>query len=171
MQEILYSLDGIFFGLSGYYLAALLVSALIALYFTNFFKDDEQEDEGLGADEVRLEDDPKIQAQLRARLQSEIDDDEAYEDELLSDSETEQGSGGTAAKSPYHYNHLVSKFKTKRYQRKLEKNLTPKQMEEERRIESEQLAAIFDLLRKQEAELNLNGMSEVDLKEQVKLYR
>lgn len=54
----------------------------------------------------------------------------------------------------------------------MEKNLSPSQIEEERRIEREQLAAIFELLRKQEDELNLKDrISDTELKQQVKLYR
>jgi len=54
----------------------------------------------------------------------------------------------------------------------MEKALTPGQIEEERRIEREQLAAIFDLLRRQEAELNLQDrISDQELKQQVRLYR
>ncbi|EDW70779.1 matrix-remodeling-associated protein 7 [Drosophila novamexicana] len=159
---------------SGYYVVALstlLLCILIALYFANFLKDDsELEDEGLGDDEVRLEDDPVMKAQLQARLQREIDDDEAYEEEQepLSESDAEQGPG---PKAP-NYSNLVGKFKAKRYQHKLEKNLSPSQIEEERRIEREQLAAIFELLRKQEDELNLKDrISDCELKQQVKLYR
>ncbi|XP_064545189.1 matrix-remodeling-associated protein 7 [Drosophila montana] len=158
---------------SGYYVVALstlLLCILIALYFANFLKDDsELEDEGLGDDEVRLEDDPVMKAQMQARLQREIDDDEAYEEEQepLSESDAEQGPG----KAP-NYSNLVGKFKAKRYQHKLEKNLSPSQIEEERRIEREQLAAIFELLRKQEDELNLKDrISDCELKQQVKLYR
>ncbi|EDV90885.1 GH23320 [Drosophila grimshawi] len=158
---------------SGYYVVALstlLLCILISLYFANFLKDDaEQEDEGLGADEVRLEDDPELKAQMQARLQREIDDDEAYEEEQepLSDSDTEPGAARTL-----NYSNLMGKFKAKRYQHKLAKNLSPSQIEEERRIEREQLTAIFDLLRRQEDELNLKErISETDLKQQVKLYR
>jgi len=129
----------------------------------------ELEDEGLGADEDRVEEDSELQAQMRTRMQNEIDDDEAYEEEqeAFSESDTEQASG-----KAHTYSNLMGKIKAKRYQHKLEKNLSPSQIEEERRIEREQLAAIFELLRRQEDELNLkNRISDTELKQQVKLYR
>lgn len=39
------------------------------------------------------------------------------------------------------------------------------------RTEQEQLQAIFELLRKQESELDMNPMDEHDLKAQLKMYR
>ncbi|XP_034481673.1 matrix-remodeling-associated protein 7 [Drosophila innubila] len=173
MQNTVKSSGDIWFDPSGYYVVALttlLLCILISLYFANFLKSDtELEDEGLGADEVRLEDDSELQAQIRTRLQNEIDDDEAYEEEqeAFSESDTEQAPGKV-----HTYSNLMGEIKAKRYQHKLEKNLSPSQIEEERRIEREQLAAIFELLRKQEDELNLKDrISDTELKQQVKLYR
>ncbi|XP_017122874.1 matrix-remodeling-associated protein 7 [Drosophila elegans] len=168
MQNIFPSLDVLFLGLPGHYsvaLITLLLCVLIALYFANFFKDKtELEDEGLGADEPRDEED----SEPRTPQGEQTDDDEAYEENSTeSDVEfvEEQQHG-------HNYNHLMGQFKAKRLQHKMEKTLTPSQIEEERRIEREQLAAIFDLLRKQEAELNLQDrISDQDLKQQVRLYR
>lgn len=119
-----------------------------------------------------MEDDAEMQAEMRMRLQSENgdddDDDEAYEEEqeALSESDAELAPG------KLNYSHLMGQLKAKQYQQKMEKNLSPSQIEEERRIEREQLAAIFELLRKQEDELNLKDrISDTELKQQVKLYR
>lgn len=175
MQHTVKASGDIWFDPSGYYVVALttlLLCILISLYFANFLKDDaDLEDEGLGADEVRLEDDSELQAEMRTRLQNEVDadDDEAYEEEqeTLSESDNEQAPGNSN-----NYSNLMGKIKAKQYQHKLEKNLSPSQIEEERRTEREQLAAIFELLRKQEDELNLKDrISDTELKQQVKLYR
>lgn len=121
-----------------------------------------------------MEDDAEMQAEMRMRLQSENgdddddDDDEAYEEEqeALSESDAELAPG------KLNYSHLMGQLKAKQYQQKMKKNLSPSQIEEERRIEREQLAAIFELLRKQEDELNLKDrISDTELKQQVKLYR
>ncbi|KAH8295991.1 hypothetical protein KR054_000124 [Drosophila jambulina] len=169
MQDIFPSLDGLFLGLPGHYsiaLTTLLLCVLIALYFANFFKDKtELEDEGLGADELRDEED----SESRTPYGEETDDDEAYE-ENSTDSEVEFIDDQDPAGQ--NYNHLMGQLKAKKFQHKMEKTLTPDQIEEERRIEREQLAAIFELLRKQEAELNLQDrISDQDLKKQVRLYR
>ncbi|EDW73069.2 uncharacterized protein Dwil_GK16841 [Drosophila willistoni] len=155
-------LAGIFFGLPVNYLAALFTLVLCvfsALYFSNIFKDKtELEDEGLGPDELPDE-------LTNSHRHTQINDDEDDDDE---DDEEE----AELSHSGQDYNHLMGKIKAKRLQHKLEKNLTPSQIEEERRIEREQLAAIFELLRKQEQELNLKDrISDHDLKEQVRLYR
>ncbi|XP_016940195.3 matrix-remodeling-associated protein 7 [Drosophila suzukii] len=168
MQAILPSLDVLFLGLPGHYsvaLITLLLCVLIALYFANFFKDKtELEDEGLGADEPRDEED----SESRTPQGEETDDDEAYEE-----NSTESEVEFIEEQLPGHnYNHLMGQLKAKRLQHKMEKALTPGQIEEERRIEREQLAAIFDLLRRQEAELNLQDrISDQELKQQVRLYR
>ncbi|KAH8379647.1 hypothetical protein KR009_006328 [Drosophila setifemur] len=173
MQDIFPSLDGLFLGLPGHYsiaLTTLLLCVLTALYFANFFKDKtELEDEGLGNDEIGEEDDEDL---VRSPLEEETDDDEAYE-ENTSDSDMEFIGGQEQQQHPgQNYQHLMGQLKAKRLQQKLEKTLTPGQIEEERRIEREQLAAIFELLRKQEAELNLQDrISDQELKEQVRLYR
>ncbi|XP_017016361.1 matrix-remodeling-associated protein 7 [Drosophila kikkawai] len=170
MQDIFPSLDGQFLdGLSGHYaiaLTTLLLCVVTALYFANFFKDKtELEDEGLGADEPRDEED----SESRTTHEEETDDDEAYE-ENSTDSEVEFIEDQDPAGQ--NYNHLMGQLKAKKFQHKMEKTLTPDQIEEERRIEREQLAAIFELLRKQEAELNLQDrISDQDLKKQVRLYR
>ncbi|KAH8384356.1 matrix-remodeling-associated protein 7 [Drosophila serrata] len=169
MQDIFPSLDGLFLGLPGHYsiaLTTLLLCVLIALYFANFFKDKtELEDEGLGADEPRDEE----ESESRTPHEEETDDDEAYE-ENSTDSEVEFIEDQDPAGQ--NYNHLMGQLKAKKFQHKMEKTLTPDQIEEERRIEREQLAAIFELLRKQEAELNLQDrISDQDLKKQVRLYR
>lgn len=117
-----------------------------------------------------MEDDAEMQAEMRRRLQNETgddDDDEAYEEEdeqeAFSESDVELNS---------NYSHLMRQLKAKQYQQNMEKNLSPSQIEEEQRIEREQLAAIFELLRKQEDELNLKDrISDTELKQQVKLYR
>ncbi|KAH8257226.1 hypothetical protein KR038_005980 [Drosophila bunnanda] len=169
MQDIFPCLDGLFLGLPGHYsiaLTTLLLCVLIALYFANFFKDKtEMEDEGLGADEPRDDED----SESRTPHEGETDDDEAYE-ENSTDSEVEFIEDQDPAGQ--NYNHLMGQLKAKKFQHKMEKALTPDQIEEERRIEREQLAAIFELLRKQEAELNLQDrISDQDLKKQVRLYR
>ncbi|EDW40483.1 GL24867 [Drosophila persimilis] len=173
MNEILSSLDGLFLGLPGHYsvaLTTLLLCVLVAFYFANFFKDkNELEDEGLGPDEMHDEDD----SELRARREDEddeldLDDDEAFE-ERTSESDMELIEDHQPGQD---YSHLMGKFKTKHIQHNLEKTLTADQIMEERRIEREQLAAIFEMLRKQEAELNLKDrISDQDLDEQVRLYR
>ncbi|EDV52718.1 matrix-remodeling-associated protein 7 [Drosophila erecta] len=169
MHDFLPSLDVLFLGLPGHYsvaLITLLLCVLIAFYFANIFKDKgELEDEGLGDDEPRDENDSESKETPQGE---ETDDDEAYE-ENSTDSEVEP----IAEQLPGHnYNHLMGQLKAKRLQHKMEKTLTPSQIEEERRIEREQLAAIFELLRKQEVELNLQDrISDQDLKQQVRLYR
>ncbi|XP_023037326.1 nonsense-mediated mRNA decay protein 2 [Drosophila willistoni] len=180
-------LAGIFFGLPVNYLAALFTLVLCvfsALYFSNIFKDKtELEDEGLGPDELP---DELTNSHRHTQINDDEDDDdddddddyeddEAYE-EQFSDSEVAEDEDDEEEAELSHsgqdYNHLMGKIKAKRLQHKLEKNLTPSQIEEERRIEREQLAAIFELLRKQEQELNLKDrISDHDLKEQVRLYR
>ncbi|XP_053954696.1 matrix-remodeling-associated protein 7 [Anastrepha ludens] len=65
---------------------------------------------------------------------------------------------------------LVGKIKSARL-KELEAQLTHDQLEEERRIEREQLAAIFELLKKQEAELNMKEIDERELVAQLNLYR
>ncbi|BFF96657.1 matrix-remodeling-associated protein 7 [Drosophila madeirensis] len=176
MHEILSSMDGLLLGLPGHYsiaLTTLLLCVLVAFYFANFFRDNnELEDEGLGPEEVHDEDD----SELRKHLEDEdydddeldLDDDEAFE-ERTSDSDTELIEDHQPSQD---YSHLMGKFKTKHMQNNLEKALTADQIMAERRIEREQLAAIFEMLRKQEAELNLKDrISEQDLDEQVRLYR
>ncbi|KAI8116474.1 hypothetical protein CVS40_11460 [Lucilia cuprina] len=69
-----------------------------------------------------------------------------------------------------HVDGLVSKLKSKRV-KELEAQLTRDQLEEEKRIEREQLAAIFELLKKQEAELNMKEIDESELNAQLALYR
>lgn len=131
----------------------------------NNFHLQELEDEGLGADEPGDEED----SESRTPHGEETDDDEAYE-ENSTDSEVEFIEDQDPAGQ--NYNHLMGQLKAKKFQHKMEKSLTPDQIEEERRIEREQLAAIFELLRKQEAELNLQDrISDQDLKNQVRLYR
>ncbi|KAH8405333.1 hypothetical protein KR222_005805 [Zaprionus bogoriensis] len=180
MQHTIRTSGDIWFDPSGYYVVALttlLLCILISLYFANFLSDGaELEDEA--ADEMRQEDDAQMQAEIRKRLQSEFaddddddDDNEVYEEqqqEALSESDAEL----VAPRRKHNYSHLLGQLKAKQYQQKLEKNLSPTQIEEERRIEREQLAAIFELLRKQEDELNLKDrISDTELKQQVKLYR
>ncbi|XP_022221124.1 matrix-remodeling-associated protein 7 isoform X2 [Drosophila obscura] len=174
MHEILSSLDGLFLGLPGHYsiaLTTLLLCVLVAFYFANFFKDNnELEDEGLGPDEMHDEDDSELRAHLEDEDDDELDldDDEAFE-ERTSDSDTELIEDHRPSQD---YSHLMGKFKTKHMQNNVEKTLTADQIMEERRIEREQLAAIFEMLRKQEAELNLKDrISDQDLDEQVRLYR
>uniref|UniRef100_A0A1A9WSQ9 Matrix-remodeling-associated protein 7 helical domain-containing protein n=1 Tax=Glossina brevipalpis TaxID=37001 RepID=A0A1A9WSQ9_9MUSC len=65
---------------------------------------------------------------------------------------------------------LVGKLKSRRL-KKMEAKLTIDQLTEERRIEREQLAAIFELLKKQEAELNMKEIDEHELNAQLSLYR
>lgn len=65
---------------------------------------------------------------------------------------------------------LVGKIKSARL-KELEAQLTHDQLEEERKIEREQLAAIFELLKKQEAELNTKEIDERELVAQLNLYR
>ncbi|XP_068141946.1 matrix-remodeling-associated protein 7 [Drosophila tropicalis] len=175
-------LAGIFFGLPVNYLAALFTLVLCvfsALYFSNIFKDKtELEDEGLGPDELPdelLNSHRHNHVNVDEDYDDDDDDDEAYE-EQFSDSDVAEDDDdeeeAELSQSGQDYNHLMGKIKAKRLQHKLEKNLTPSQIEEERRIEREQLAAIFELLRKQEQELNLKDrISDHDLKEQVRLYR
>ncbi|XP_017109433.2 matrix-remodeling-associated protein 7 [Drosophila bipectinata] len=172
MQDIFPSLDG--FGLPGNYsiaLTTLLLCVLAALYFANFFKDKtDMEDEGLGTDEPREED----SQELTSPLDEETDDDEAYGEDT-SDSDLEfidEQEEQLPQKSGQNYPNMMGQLKAKQFQEKLVNTLTPIQIEEERRIEREQLAAIFELLRKQESELNLQDrISDKDLKEQVRLYR
>ncbi|XP_037880296.1 uncharacterized protein LOC119631843 isoform X1 [Glossina fuscipes] len=65
---------------------------------------------------------------------------------------------------------LVGKLKSRRL-KEMEAKLTTDQLAEERRIEREQLAAIFELLKKQEAELNMKEIDEHELNAQLSLYR
>ncbi|KAH8270570.1 hypothetical protein KR018_011807 [Drosophila ironensis] len=171
MHDIFGSLDGLFLGLPGHYsiaLTTLLVCVLTALYFANFFKDKaELEDEGLGSDEPREEDEQEEEEEEERRLsEEETEDDEAYgenstdsdDGEYIEEPE-ELGLGMEPQIADKNYNRMMGQ-------------LTPNQILEERRIERQQLAVIFELLRKQEAELNLQDrISEQDLKQQVRLYR
>ncbi|KAL5292610.1 hypothetical protein ACFFRR_011413 [Megaselia abdita] len=50
-------------------------------------------------------------------------------------------------------------------------NLTEEQLQEEKEVEAQQLAAIFELLKKQEAELNTSEIDKTDLEDQLGLYR
>lgn len=118
-----------------------------------------------------MEDDAEMQTEMRMRLQSETGDDVDNDDEAYDEEEQEAFSESDVELNS-NYSHLMGQLKAKQYQQKMEKNLSPSQIEEERRIEREQLAAIFELLRKQEDELNLKDrISDTDLKQQVKLYR
>ncbi|XP_037934682.1 uncharacterized protein LOC119669027 isoform X2 [Teleopsis dalmanni] len=66
---------------------------------------------------------------------------------------------------------LVGKLKTARLKKELAAQLTEDQLAEERRIEREQLAAIYELLKKQESELNTKEINETELSAQMNLYR
>lgn len=55
--------------------------------------------------------------------------------------------------------------------KEIEEALTEDQKKSEKEMEQEQLKAIFDLLRKQESDLAMNPMDEMDLKEQLSMYR
>uniref|UniRef100_A0A336LF82 CSON004541 protein n=1 Tax=Culicoides sonorensis TaxID=179676 RepID=A0A336LF82_CULSO len=56
---------------------------------------------------------------------------------------------------------------------KLRSSMTEDQLKAEKEIEQQQLAAIFELLKKQQEELKLAGedVAEIDIKEQLSLYR
>uniref|UniRef100_A0A1Q3G525 Protein with signal anchor n=1 Tax=Culex tarsalis TaxID=7177 RepID=A0A1Q3G525_CULTA len=65
----------------------------------------------------------------------------------------------------------VSQIKTAKL-KSLENSLTDEQRQEEREIERKQLAAIFELLKKQNKEFRLgSNLDEEDLHEQLNLYR
>uniref|UniRef100_A0A1I8Q8B2 Matrix-remodeling-associated protein 7 helical domain-containing protein n=1 Tax=Stomoxys calcitrans TaxID=35570 RepID=A0A1I8Q8B2_STOCA len=106
----------------------------------------------------------------------ECNSDDDYEDdhEIASSALTRNLESSDFDSDDYdediHADGLVGKLKSKRV-KELEARLTIDQLEEERRIEREQLAAIFELLKKQEAELNMKEIDENELNAQLGLYR
>uniref|UniRef100_A0A0K8TPV0 Matrix-remodeling-associated protein 7 helical domain-containing protein n=1 Tax=Tabanus bromius TaxID=304241 RepID=A0A0K8TPV0_TABBR len=65
---------------------------------------------------------------------------------------------------------LVSQLKSAKL-KKIEASLTEEQIEEERKIEKQQLEAIFELLKTQEAELKTSKIDYEEFNQQLNLYR
>ncbi|XP_017840902.2 matrix-remodeling-associated protein 7 [Drosophila busckii] len=148
----------LWFDISGYYvviLTTLFVCILIALYIANYFKGDK--------DVYKMDKEDNI-------YKRKEDNDNESNDEESELSSADDANIDFGSSVNYSNLDLVGKFQAQHFN--MVKKLTPSQMEEERRIEREQLAAIFELLRKQEAELNLKErISDQELKDQVRLYR
>ncbi|XP_055855211.1 matrix-remodeling-associated protein 7 [Episyrphus balteatus] len=133
-----------FAGLSNVYIlstATVFLAVIIALYCANLTN---------YGDEKLLNATDKDSKQTEAMNESK--------DVAESDSDIELSEG------------LVSKLKSARL-KELESSLTDDQREEERRVEREQLSAIFELLKRQEAELNMKEIDESELSAQMGLYR
>ncbi|KAM7356453.1 uncharacterized protein ACRADG_002186 isoform 2-T4 [Cochliomyia hominivorax] len=121
----------------------------------------------------------RLKQEIQKRLQiDELENSSDYEDnDAYKNIYTKRNSYSTNNNSDMdydtdelHVDGLVSKLKSKRV-KELEAQLTRDQLEEEKRIEREQLAAIFELLKKQEAELNMKEIDESELNAQLALYR
>ncbi|XP_036342213.1 matrix-remodeling-associated protein 7-like [Rhagoletis pomonella] len=146
ISEVFDSFDNVFL-LST---VTMLAAVILAFYFSNLVKD-------IGMPSIQEEREIEEQNSLSAmeeRTEGLYDgsDDEDF------DTDNPLGDG------------LVGKLKSARL-KELEAQLTHDQLEEERRIEREQLAAIFELLKKQEAELNMKEIDERELVAQLNLYR
>ncbi|ALC45203.1 CG7407, partial [Drosophila busckii] len=165
----------LWFDISGYYvviLTTLFVCILIALYIANYFKGDKVS--ATKPPPIQLfvnvfQDVYKMDKEDNIYKRKEDNDNESNDEESeLSSADDANIDFGSSVN--YSNLDLVGKFQAQHFN--MVKKLTPSQMEEERRIEREQLAAIFELLRKQEAELNLKErIRDQELKDQVRLYR
>ncbi|XP_061393591.1 matrix-remodeling-associated protein 7 [Musca vetustissima] len=190
--------DSILSGVSNIYLVSIataLLAVIIALYFSNLLKEDENGIVVQSASSSYHEGDDIEDEYLSKESQMEkllyTNNDERYmetysADEMSSDEYDDEDleyfkrNYGTSTETntddeidvdhDIHKDGLVSKIKSNRV-KELEANLTRDQLEEERRIEREQLAAIFELLKKQEAELNMKEIDESELNAQLSLYR
>ncbi|XP_055904704.1 matrix-remodeling-associated protein 7 [Eupeodes corollae] len=135
-----------FVGLSNVYIlstATVFLAVIVALYCANLTNYEDKNTSSTNADGLQ---------------ESEVMNDHTKDDGAESDSEVELAEG------------LVSKLKSVRL-KELESSLTEDQLEEEKRVEREQLSAIFELLKKQEAELNMKEIDESELSAQMGLYR
>ncbi|XP_014088526.1 matrix-remodeling-associated protein 7 [Bactrocera oleae] len=143
ITEIFDSLDNVYL-LST---VTMLAAVILAFYFSNLVKD-------IGLYGARSDREVEEQPNLLAA------DSDLYEcsDEEEVDTDNPLGDG------------LVGKIKSARL-KELEAQLTHDQLEEERKIEREQLTAIFELLKKQEADLNTKEIDERELVAQLNLYR
>ncbi|XP_067647516.1 matrix-remodeling-associated protein 7 [Eurosta solidaginis] len=135
----------------------MLAAVILAFYFSNLV------DIGMGGtqEEREVEDQAVMEDMLDAGSDAEETDTERlydYSDDEDFNTDNPMGDG------------LVGKIKSARL-KELESQLTHDQLEEERRIEREQLAAIYDLLKKQEADLNMKEIDERELVAQLNLYR
>ncbi|XP_005187603.1 matrix-remodeling-associated protein 7 [Musca domestica] len=184
--------DSVLSGVSNIYLVSIataLLAVIIALYFSNLLKEDESEivvrksvyDEDDVENEYLHDNSTEIENHFVSNNEPYM---ETYSDEMSTDEYDDEeleyikGNYGTSTEtnSDYdddddiHTDGLVGKLKSRRA-KELEAQLTRDQLEEERRIEREQLAAIFELLKKQEAELNMKEIDENELNAQLSLYR
>ncbi|XP_004530607.1 matrix-remodeling-associated protein 7 [Ceratitis capitata] len=125
----------------------MLAAVLLAFYISNVVKD-------IGMSSTPAE--QKVENQSNTTTVDETLYDTSGDEEF--DTDNPLGDG------------LVGKMKSARL-KELEAQLTHDQLEEERRIEREQLAAIFELLKKQEADLNVKEIDERELVAQLNLYR
>uniref|UniRef100_A0A1B0A6A9 Matrix-remodeling-associated protein 7 helical domain-containing protein n=1 Tax=Glossina pallidipes TaxID=7398 RepID=A0A1B0A6A9_GLOPL len=177
--------DSIFDGVPDMYVISMVTAFLaiiIVFYCSNFLKNESKKQlrEVLGQEEQttdfeNLMDDNntiaastalKYEIQRRLNIQNKnigIAEDETPTNYSYADTEDEE----TAV---LNVDGLVGKLKSRRV-KEMEAKLTTDQLAEERRIEREQLAAIFELLKKQEAELNMKEIDEHELNAQLSLYR
>ncbi|CAD7006199.1 unnamed protein product [Ceratitis capitata] len=125
----------------------MLAAVLLAFYISNVVKD-------IGMSSTPAE--QKVENQSNTTTVKETLYDTSGDEEF--DTDNPLGDG------------LLGKMKSARL-KELEAQLTHDQLEEERRIEREQLAAIFELLKKQEADLNVKEIDERELVAQLNLYR
>uniref|UniRef100_W8AX74 Matrix-remodeling-associated protein 7 helical domain-containing protein n=2 Tax=Ceratitis capitata TaxID=7213 RepID=W8AX74_CERCA len=125
----------------------MLAAVLLAFYISNVVKD-------IGMSSTPAE--QKVENQSNTTTVDETLYDTSGDEEF--DTDNPLGDG------------LLGKMKSARL-KELEAQLTHDQLEEERRIEREQLAAIFELLKKQEADLNVKEIDERELVAQLNLYR
>ncbi|XP_073837316.1 uncharacterized protein [Musca autumnalis] len=188
--------DSILSGVSNIYLVSIataLLAVVIALYFSNLLKEevseiivqrngyeeDDIEDEYLQENAVKASEMENHYYSNNERYMETYSEDmstDEYDEDELEYIKRNYGTS-TETNSEYdddddgiHTDGLVGKLKSKRA-KELEAKLTRDQLEEERRIEREQLAAIFELLKKQEAELNMKEIDENELTAQLSLYR
>ncbi|XP_065360437.1 ciliogenesis-associated TTC17-interacting protein [Calliphora vicina] len=180
-------------------IATAFLAVIIAFYCSNFLKDesekqlkqvlndvgDEEEedmaeqDDYLNDSTTEIENHYQLKQEIQKRLildelenTSDYEDNDAYKNVYAksNSTSTNEDSDADYDMDEMHVDGLVSKIKSKRV-KELEAQLTRDQLEEEKRIEREQLAAIFELLKKQEAELNMKEIDESELNAQLALYR
>ncbi|XP_063695901.1 matrix-remodeling-associated protein 7 [Culicoides brevitarsis] len=85
--------------------------------------------------------------------------------------EDNKSSTDSEDESDEESNGIYARLKKAKFN-KLRETLSEDQKQAEKEIEKQQLAAIFELLKRQQEELQLAGeVSEIDLKEQLSLYR
>ncbi|XP_075164597.1 uncharacterized protein LOC142237131 [Haematobia irritans] len=179
--------DSILFdGVSDVYLVSIataLLSFIIAYYYINFPKEEngleidqtqnhsqspgETEDEYLDEDYMQSDDaGSEMESHYKAKDQGDSDG-VMHNFDSTTDCDTDYDDDDD---EELPIDGLVGKLKSQRV-KELEAKLTREQLEEERRVEREQLAAIFELLKKQEAELNMQEIGENELNAQLSLYR